>query len=189
MPLNVMQSPLQAQFGLGKSKTKSQAKIWRNLSLEENPRRVVFEMRQSHPGRVLTLVRAPRDCQKCVSEYEAAGGGLPPFNLMLGTSLRANPLCHVVMQFSRYPELLQLYDVNGTPAFVQRPPFEPVSSHTALYISTGIDCRRSATCRSFQTQNWDGRAIWDQLLRRHSPQYGYAHFTGRKPQVRLCHAA
>ena len=40
---------------------------------------------------------------------------------MLGTSLRANPLRHIVMQFSRYPELLQLYDVNGTPAFVTTP--------------------------------------------------------------------
>ena len=73
---------------------------------------------QLNPVRVLTLLlQAPKDRPKCTSEYEAVGlvglVGLPPFNLMLGTSLRANPLCHIVMQYSRYPELLELFDANG----------------------------------------------------------------------------
>ena len=71
------------------------------------------------------LLRAPKDRPKCTSEYEAAGlvglEGLPPFNLMLGTSLKANPLCHIATQFSRYPELLQLFDANGRPAFTTTP--------------------------------------------------------------------
>ena len=44
-------------------------------------------------GERLRCYCAFRDRQKCVSEHEAAGivglEGLPPFNLMLGTSLRA----------------------------------------------------------------------------------------------------
>ena len=103
------------------------------------------------PGQVTLLLHAPKDRPKCISEYEAVGlvglARLPPFHLMLGTSLRANP-----------------FDVNGRPAFATTPAVLACELvHPPLHLNGHWLPPVSYT--QIPPDEELGGPIWDKLLR------------------------